>query len=170
MWCCIKKYLSQPVRDMFFFFFFFFLTRAGLANLWGHAKEILFLSHIVLLSDSKGGKNPCGWSSLAKVHDSKLDFLHSSCCSKPTVCCVFFFSHPTPCPSVRLLLNASSLCTLISHLLQSYQQFFLHLFLFGSRLLLPLKCLLWEIVCKGPPFLSTSSSEVLLFPEIYCAA
>lgn len=46
--------------------------------------------------------------------------------------------------------------------------FLISLFLFRSRLLLPLECLHWEIVCKGLPSLSTSSSEIFIFLDIYC--
>lgn len=46
--------------------------------------------------------------------------------------------------------------------------FLISLFLFRSRLLLPLECLHWEIVCKGLPSVSTSSSEIFLFLDIYC--
>lgn len=89
MWCCIKKYLSQPVRD--FFFFFFLNESTPCESLETCKRDLIFIPHgLVFLSGSKGGEKPCGWSSLAKVH-----LLHSSCYSKPTVCCVFFFS-PRP--------------------------------------------------------------------------
>lgn len=101
-------------------------------------------------------------SVVAEVHDPKLDFSRS----KHIYC---YFHPPLNIPEAGL----SSHCTPISQppaIWQHFSVFIPHLFLFDSRLLLSLKCLLWEIVCKGPPFLSTSSSEVIFFPGIYCTA
>lgn len=101
-------------------------------------------------------------SVVAEVHDPKLDFSRFK-----HICC--YFHPPLNIPEAGL----SSHCTPISYppaIWQHFSVFIPHLFLFDSRLLLSLKCLLWEIVCKGPPFLSTSSSEVIFFPGIYCTA
>lgn len=145
-------------------FFFFFVLNESLPceSLETCKRDLIFIPHSpFFLSDSKGGEKPCGWSSLATVHYSKLDFWHSS-----SVLCFFFF-HPIPCPSVLSSMHHHP-ALLSPTSCNPTNNFFFISFSLAPRLFLPLKCLLWEIVCKGPPFLSTASSEVRLFPDIYC--
>lgn len=147
-----------PFTTSAWYVFFFFLTRARLANLWRHAKEISFLSHIVRSS-----------SVIRKVAKTLWMIVISEGAWFQTgfltlqQCVVWFFFHPTPHPSVFSSMHHHSAP------LSPTNIFFFISFALAPRLLLPLKCLLWEIVCKGLSFLSTSSSEVLLFPDIYCA-
>lgn len=100
---------------------------------------------------------PCWWSSLTKELDSKLEFFHFNCYLIYSV----LLSHCLPIFLHSYLPPSATHPTF-------FFSFFISLFLFCSRLLLPLECLHWEIVCKGLPSLSTSSSEIFLFLDIYC--
>lgn len=153
----VLNYEVPFTTSAWYVFFFFFLNESSpCESLETCKRDLIFIPHSPLfLCDSKGGKN------LVDDRHQRRCIIPNWISYTPAVCCVFFFQ-PTPHPSIFSSMHHHSAP------LSPTNIFFFISFALAPRLLLPLKCLLWEIVCKGLSFLSTSSSEVLLFPDIYC--
>lgn len=161
MWCYIMKYLPQPACVISF------LQVPALWILWGYAWEVLFLSSFLQSSPAFGVAGQATLMILisqgAWIQTGILPLqllLNIWCSSLSTVCLshylslslsvwLCFFTSPSFCSSIVSF--PPSLSRSVSLAL----------------LLFPLRCLHWEIIHKGLPSLSTSSSNVF-FQDIYC--